>query len=282
MTDKTLPPMSERFPYTAPRADAGASIPPATVTRRADHVLSEIEELNGSIAALQGSQQEAMRRGDFNEAKRISRELTGAKGDLQALQTQLAMAVELDLEEGVSTSEDDWDRQHTVSMKHLEARAPHFLKMAEGLAMFGEGAAGAQACADAALQHLHANSRHLPRKLRVDLVHDLNRYVTGGPAIHALVRALASAGVGTRGIHGGVILDVASGQVPDETFESALATSNQRIRGMLDHWRKLVKGDKRPELTIEPPPTPTAAPQEIKWADHTHIGAGGQKPGWKE
>lgn len=287
-------PIVARYPYARPTGgDAGSSIQPHSVTRRADHVRREITETQQRLSKLQTRQRELIRQfpaptggTEHPEAARHAvhvrengREIAAVEIELQVLEKRLSMAVDLDAEEGVSAGTDDFEGHLAAAMKHLQARGEFAPKLEQGFGLIREALQAYEAATKAASQHLHEAGRHLPKRQRMDLAHSVRRQITGSHSIHALVHALSSAGVGQVGIAGGVILDTASGQTPMETFESALAKCNNRIASHLDHWRKLARGEKRTsEPEMAPEPLPPAAPQEIKWADVTHFGAGGQHP----
>lgn len=281
MTDPNAPvSLESRYPYMQPGTDAAHAIKGSHVDKRSAVVRGEIEAAKKRHAQLVEKQKTLLRdfsKGDGSQLREIGREMNAAEAELAMLQTRLAVAGELDAEEGVSDATTEFDRHIAVALKHLAARAPHAEKLAAGFKLLQEGLQGYEACNEAANLQLHEAARQLPKKQRVDLVYGVRQHITGAQGIHALMHALQACGLGQTGIRAGILLDT-TGRLPHETFSSALSKSNAQIASMLGRWRALALGEDHKPAPLEMVAPPPPAPKPIKWADQTDIPFGGQAP----
>ena len=258
MTEPTPTSLESRYPYMQPSTDAAHVIKGTGVSRRAAVVRGEIDAAQKRHAQLLGHQKTLLRAFPEDDdavhhavrLREIGREIKAVEDELAMLNTRLHVAGELDAEEGVSDATTEFDRHIAVALKHLAARAPHAEKLAAGFKLLQEGLQGYETCNAAAEPHLHEAARQLPRKLRTDLVHNIGRHVAGAEGIHALMHAIRTCGLGQTGITAGILLDT-GGQIPHETFSSALSKCNARIAGMLARWRPLALGEERQAPTVE-------------------------------
>ncbi len=274
MTQPT-PSIQDRYPYAKPSGDAAHAIKGTAVDRRAAIARGEIEAATKRHEQLLHEQRALLRnfsQGGDSRVRDIGRQIKAAEDDLATLQTRLAVAGELDAEEGVSDATTELDRHIAVALNHLAARAAYAKTLETGWRLVQDGLEGYQSCNEAANLQLHEAARQLPKKLRVDLVHGIRQHIFGAQGIHALMHAIQACGLGHTGIRAGILLDTA-GQLPRETFTSALSKANAQIASMLGRWRSLALGDSRPlqPMVIEPPPPPPE-PQETKWADVEPLG----------
>jgi hypothetical protein len=269
MTQPT-PSIQDRYPYSAPSGDAPHTIKGNAVDRRAAMARGEIDAASKRHAQLLDKQKALLRdfsQGDDSRVRDIGRQIKAAEDDLATLQKRLAVAGELDAEEGVSDATSELDRHIAVALKHLAGCAPYAERLEAGFKLVQESLEGYQACNDAAKRQIHEASRQLPKKRRMDLVHAVNQTISGAENIHALMAAMLASGVGKTGIVAGILLDV-HGQMPHETFTSALEKRNNRLSALLGRWRSLAVNEHPPappEEAIEPAPPPE--PQQVKWAD---------------
>jgi hypothetical protein len=240
-------------------SQATSSIRPAIAHKRSDAIRVMIDSATAELAQLRDRQRKLVAESpNVSQAhlREIAAQIQAAQTRLGGLNEQHVVAAELDQDEGYQAAEDAFLGHIAVAKKHMKGRAAIGTKLTAAFAQVGALLQELDDVNESAWRHLHEAARDLPRKQRIDLVHDARRVLTGGHATHALLKALVANGIGFRGISAPVIFDAGGDVIPTQTFEQALVRSTASVEGQLDRWASLVRGDQKEPHPISQGCTP--------------------------
>ena len=265
-------------------SETESSFRPVNVTKRTTAIRRALQEIGLELAQL-----EHERRAHFyahgDDTKQmlkgsgpITAKIQAAQARQAGLQEDLRAAAEADYQEALSSAESEFAAHLAAAVEQLRARATMGDALEQALGEVRRLLNGIDECNVTALRHISAASRDLPRRRSANMYHAVQDLVKGAYAGYGLLGALSAAGLGTKGIRAGIIMDTA--QMPRESIASGMAQDLERIERHLGHWVQVAKGAGRDEPIVGGmTPLPPPPPKQIKWADQTDIPFGGQAPG---